>query len=93
MACGYCGHEFTPSPDSRTTPLYCSPAHRQAAYQQRRSRHFAELEIAANGYRQILDELVADPHVGELVADRLIEIDRRIRVRRRVLRSTRPDRP
>lgn len=33
--CAYCGAVFTPSPDARTRPLYCSRSHRQRAYEAR----------------------------------------------------------
>ena len=46
--CGYCGETFTVTNRSGPDPTYCSRAHRQAAYEQRRltTRSYAEQTMA-----------------------------------------------
>lgn len=44
--CAHCGETFTIQPGPGPEPIYCSPAHRQRAYEQRRRTGRSEEEQA-----------------------------------------------
>lgn len=70
MKCAICKHEFTPSPDAKRPPKYCSDACKQKAYRLRKSigakpitkKTVTPKKVLADEFEYSGDDIPMNPH-------------------------------